>query len=574
MLNNKLILLILVSCFLIIPSSAETFEAQTFRTLPKPPGTLEVMPIITGIEITGNMIVPEKNIMDVVFSRVGDSLVQEKIRGDMKAIYALGDFSDVSITFEAEAGGTKVIFEVAENPRINKIIFEGNTVYSTAELEALISTKAGDLLNYKNLQDDIAKINAKYKDDGYMLARVIDVETNEKTGVLRFKIIEGVVESITLEGNDGTQDYVILRELKTKAGSVLNEKTLKSDLRRIFNLGFFSEVSPIFEPGSTKDKIIIILNIKETRTSTINFGGGYGKREGWFGFVDLSINNLMGTAQGLMIRGQSGQELSTYQFKYTNPWMLPDRLGDHASFTFRRWLTIGRDIYLTEQDAVYNGWDMSLGKPLWGDDYKIAWTLGSEVVTPHGDSTFEAYQSDTIGVTFSYDTRDFWLNPTEGRYYSLSLKQGWKHSNGTSEFFKIGWDINNYVPFFDKTQVLATHIGTGLGFGDIPVGEEYWAGGANSVRGYYASDARRGRKKLIFNIEYRLNFSDMFQGVFFYDWGNAWDDGAPDFSQFISGWGPGIRVNTPLGPIRLDYGVPGGRAFSEGIMHFSIGQAF
>ena len=274
-----------------------------------------------------------------------------------------------------------------------------------------------------------------------------------------------------------------------------------------------------------------------------------------------------------MIRGQSGQELSTYQFKYTNPWFIPDRLGDHASFTFRRWLTIGRDIYLTEQNAVYNGWDMSLGKPLWGD-YKIAWTIGSEVVTPHGDSTFESYQSDTIGVTFSYDTRDFWLNPTEGRYYSLSLKQGWKHASGTTASFKLGWDINHYVPFFDKTQVLASHIGSGLGFGDIPVGEEYWAGGANTVRGYYASGARRGRKKLLFNVEYRLNFSDLFQGVFFYDWGNAWNDGAPDFNQFISGWGPGIRVNTPLGPIRLDYGVPGGRTFSEGIMHFSIGQAF
>ncbi|MBU1867467.1 MAG: BamA/TamA family outer membrane protein, partial [Candidatus Margulisbacteria bacterium] len=106
------------------------------------------------------------------------------------------------------------------------------------------------------------------------------------------------------------------------------------------------------------------------------------------------------------------------------------------------------------------------------------------------------------------------------------------------------------------------------------IGELYWAGGANTVRGYYPSEAHKGTLKIILNAEYRLNFSDMFQGVFFYDWGNAWSGDAPDTANFLSGWGPGMRINTPLGPIRLDYGVPAGKTFSEGIMHFSIGQAF
>jgi outer membrane protein insertion porin family len=547
-------------------------EAQTFREIPDKIGTVEVSPFITGIEVQGNLLTPDKQVMDVVFSRIGDSLLQEKIRGDIKAIYALGYFSDVSVDFVPHAGGTKVVFEVAENPILLEIVVAGNTVYTTAEILALLSTKRGNILNYKTLQEDIERINSHYKDNGYVLARVIDVDTDQINSVLRIKVIEGVVESIALEGNDSTQDYVILRELKTKPGSILNEQILKKDLRRVFNLGFFSEVNPNFEPGSAPDKVIIILKIKESRTSTINFGGGYGEREGWFGFVDLSINNLMGTAQGLLIRGQSGSELSTYQFKYTNPWFMPERFGDHTSFTFRRWLTIGRDIYLTEQNARYNGFDVSVGKPLW-EDYNISWTLGSELVSPHGDSSFEAYQSDTIGLTFSYDTRDFWLNPTEGRFYSLSLKQGWKHAAATTGFFKIGWDINHYYPVAEN-QVLAFHIGAGIGFDDIPIGEEYWAGGANTVRGYYASDAKRGKRKLILNGEYRLNFSELFQGVFFYDWGNAWNDGPPQFNDFVSGWGPGIRINTPLGPIRLDWGVPKGKTFGEGIMHFSIGQAF
>lgn len=561
--------LIIVSWLLVIPS-----DAQTFRTLPDRIGTVEVSPVITDIEIQGNAKISEREIMDVVFSRIGDSLLQEKIRGDMKAIYALGYFSDVSVNFEAHAGGTRIIFEVVENPVIEEIIIEGNTVYSTKEIISLILTKKGEIINFKNLQEDIDKINSHYKENGYMLARIVDVETDEDKNILRFKIIEGIVEAITLEGNETTKDYVILRELETKPGSVLNEKTLKKDLRRVFNLGFFSEVSPNFEPGSAPDKVVIFLKIKETRSSTINFGGGYGEREGWFGFADLSINNLMGTAQGILIRGQVGKQLSTYQFKYYNPWFLPERFGERTSLTFRKWYTIGRDIYqLTEQNAIYNGFDVSVGKPLF-EYYKIAWTVGSELVNPYDTSTFESYQSNTIGLTLSYDTRDFWLNPTEGRFYSFSLKQGWKQAiNGTTGFFKLGSDLNHYYTIVEN-QVLAMHGGAGIGFDDIPIGEEYWAGGANTVRGFYPSESKRGKRKLIANIEYRLNFSDLFQGVFFYDWGNAWNQGAPVFGDFISGWGPGVRINTPLGPIRLDYGVAGGKSFGEGIMHFSIGQAF
>ena len=207
-------------------------------------------------------------------------------------------------------------------------------------------------------------------------------------------------------------------------------------------------------------------------------------------------------------------------------------------------------------------------------DFKTAWTFGTENAYPYQTSTFEAYSSRSIGFTLSYDTRDFWLNPTEGRYYSFNVKRGWKYTTVGTNFFKLGMDLNHYSPIVEKQQILASHIGAGIGFEDIPIGEKYWAGGANTIRGYYPSQARTGKRKFLFNIEYRLNFSDMFQGVFFYDWGNAWDTGAPDPADFISGWGPGVRINTPLGPIRLDYGVPGNGSFSEGIMHFSIGQAF
>lgn len=552
--------------------TVESSPANKFMRFPKKETKIETRAKITDIDIWGNYYVDSKPIIDAIFSRVGETLVPAKIKADLKAIYALGYFSDVTSEFEDHQDGTRVIFKVIENPALRTIRVHNNTAISTKEIRSVMKNQSGKILNFKHLQADIQSINALYKEKGYTLARVANVDTDAKNHVLHIYVIEGIIESIVLEGNKNTKDYVVLRELHSKPGSVFNEKVLSKDLKRVFNLGYFSELNPVFEPGSTKEKIVMILKIKESRTSTINFGGGYGEAEGWFGFIDLSVNNLFGTARNILIRGQTGQELQTYQFKYTDPWFLPNQLGPRSGFSARRWFTVGTDIYMADEDKVRNGWDLSLTKQL-RENFNITYTLGSEKVDPYNAATFEAYIQDTVGVTFSYDTRDFWLNPSAGALYSLSLKEGWKHTSYTSGFFKIGVDFNQYIPIVEG-QTFAAHVGSGAGFGDVPEGELYWAGGANTIRGYYPTDARTGRKKFILNLEHRVTFNDVFQGVLFIDWGNAWNDGYLVPSDFITGWGPGIRLTTPLGPIRLDYGVPSGQNFGEGIIHFSIGQAF
>jgi outer membrane protein insertion porin family len=552
-----------------------------------PPRKVEVGPIVTAIEIRGSRTLTESDIMDAVFSRIGDVLIEEKVSSDVKAIYALGYFEDVSASFESFAKGTRIIFNVIENPVLAGISFEGNSVFGPKDLSSLMKTKVGEILNFKTLQEDISAINDHYKKNGYVLARVADVSTDPKTNILKIKMIEGVIESIALDGNSATRDYVILREIDTKPGDVLNEKSLAKDLRRVFNLGFFSELNPDFEPGSSPEKIVLVLKIKEAKTNTVNFGGGYGEREGWFGFVDTSLNNLFGTGHGTMVRAQWGSTLTTYQLKYYYPWFMTDYLGPRTSMTYRVWNTAGPDIYGNEiRDAMRVGWDIALSRPF-REYFSHSLSFGSETVLPREDSTitdavtFEPYVSDFVGYSISYDTRDFWMNPSEGKFYTVSVRKGWKKTNVTTNYTKLGLDMNEFIKLA-PSQVLALHMGAGVGYGDIPLGELYWCGGANTVRGYFPSEAVLGTRKLIFNMEYRYTFNEIFQGVAFYDFGNAWGEvldssatgGAPDFSRFLSGRGMGLRLNTPLGPIRLDYGIGDSRAFGEGIVHFSIGQAF
>lgn len=560
--------------------------AETKVTLP--PKKIEVGPIVTAIEVRGNKAVTEGTIMDAVFSRIGEGLIEEKVSSDVKAIYAMGYFEDVSASFESFAKGTRIIFNVIENPVIGAVSFEGNSVYTSDDLSSHMKTKTGETLNFKTLQDDIQAINDLYHKNGYSIARVADVSTDPKTKTLKIKIIEGVIESIALDGNLATRDYVILREIDTKPGDILNEKLLSKDLRRVFNLGFFSELTPNFEPGSSPEKIVLVLKMKEAKTNTINFGGGYGEREGWFGFVDTSLNNLFGTGHGTMVRAQWGTTITTYQLKYYYPWFMTDYFGPRTSMTYRVWNSSGPDVYGNEvQDALRIGWDVALSRPF-AEYFSHSLLLGSETAIPIEDSTvtnavsFEQYSSDFIGYNISYDTRDFWMNPTEGLFHTISIKKGWKKTNNvTTNYTKLGLDLNDFIKL-GVNQVLALHMGTGAGYGDIPLGELYWCGGANTVRGYFPSEALLGVRKLIFNLEYRYTFNEMFQGVAFYDFGNAWGEvldgsatgSAPDFSQFMSGRGMGLRLNTPMGPIRLDYGIGDSRAFGEGVVHFSIGQAF
>lgn len=583
-------LLVISFCVLMAHLPSYAVLIGTTEVTPKitlPAKKIEVGPIVTAVEIRGNREVTETQIMDSVFSRIGDILIEEKVASDIKAIYAMGYFEDVFTSFESYAKGTRIIFNVVENPKLVAISFEGNSVYGAKELTPFMKTKVGEILNFKTLQEDIQNINDYYHKNGYSLARIADVSADPKTGILHIKIVEGIIESIALDGNEVTRDYVILREIDTRPGDVLNEKSLSKDLRRVFNLGFFSEITPNFEPGSAPEKIILVLKIKETKTNTVNFGGGFGEREGWFGFVDLSLNNLFGTGHGTMIRSQWGTNLTTYQVKYYYPWFMTDVFGPRTSMTYRVWNTAGPDIYGNEiRDALRIGWDMGLTRPF-RENFSHTLTFGSETVIPRENSavtnavTFEQYMSDFVGYSVAYDTRDFWMNPTEGKFYTMSIRRGWKKTDVITNYTKLGLDLNEFINL-GAHQVLALHMGTGAGYGDIPLGELYWCGSANTVRGYWPDQAVLGVRKLIFNIEYRYTFNEIVQAVVFYDFGNAWGQvvngtdiaAGPDFSQFLSGRGFGIRLNTPLGPIRLDYGIPDSKNFGDGIVQFSIGHAF
>ncbi len=187
----------------------------------------------------------------------------------------------------------------------------------------------------------------------------------------------------------------------------------------------------------------------------------------------------------------------------------------------------------------------------------------------------------SLTIGHSVDTRNIRTKPTAGSYTDLSVEYAGKAVGGEVEFQKLTGERRLYKRVASRGDVLAARLMLGTSFGDMPLFESYSVGGVNTLRGY-EEDRYRGEKMALLNVEYRRPLSDKLQVVGFVDVGSAYGGEFPtvmpgfsipaEDTEFEShvGVGIGLRVDTPIGPIRLDFGF--GEDGSQA--HFSFGQMF
>ena len=287
--------------------------------------------ILRSIEIRGLNSISEQSIRNELSVFKGDELDPFTINRNLKRIEGMGYFDSVDSELLDFEGGKKWVITVKENPIIENIAVTGNESLPLDDILSALKTEKGKIFNYSVIREDVQIIEGLYKDQGFLFTKIkkVDLPTY-KTKTLTFDIQETSYGEISVSGNTKTKDYVILREIEFDKEKKVNEKEIKNNLAKIYNLNYFSEVVPDIVPSeSTKNAYDIIINVKEKSTDSINFGGGWGQRSGGFLYSDLNINNLLGTGQLIALKGQWGSNLQTYQFKYHNPWMF----GKRKSFT-------------------------------------------------------------------------------------------------------------------------------------------------------------------------------------------------------------------------------------------------
>lgn len=552
--------------------------------------------VVTSVAVTGNNAVTKKSIMEVVKVTPGEVVTTEKIKQDMQAIYEMGYFFDVISNFNEVPEGVQLTYTVMENPVLQDIIITGNTKVTVDKLNSLLTVTKGSILNSKVLNDNMRAIEGYYHDEGYILTKVSDVAVSPG-GVLTVTINEGMLEAIEIKGNEKTKDYVITREMKLKPNQPFNVKDAKRSMQKIYNLGYFEDVNMKLNPGKEPNAIVFETTVVEQKTGTFSIGAGYSADDGMIGIFEVGDNNFRGTGDKVKLHWEFGGNASNrnYEVSYTRPWL--DAKQTSLSFSVYDMTNEYSDYDDNgDTEATYDkqrkGFDITLGRPQ-GEYVQNYITLKnrkdtyaeyvsgidySGVSTDADTTTFMAanptYLADNFGLTRSislmrvYDSRDNVFSPTEGKRIALTAEFAGKSLGGDFDYNKYTAEARSYIKV-GHAQTVALRGMVGYADGNMPESGQFAVGGSDTLRGY-RDDQFKGDKMLAATAEYRFPVASKIEGVVFTDIGKAWDGEGYKLNDLEASIGVGVRVSTPIGPIRLDYaqGGQGGRT------HFSFGGQF
>lgn len=522
--------------------------------------------IITGLEVEGNQRITTEEILEVLETGIGSPLDEEILKADLQRIYDLGYFQDVSVSFEVYLGGLKAIFEVVEYPVIKDIIIEGVQSYSEEEFLSLLGIEKGEVLNHNKILEGRREIERVYQEAGYILAMFTDLNISEE-GILKVKFNEGYINDIIIKGNEKTRDFVILRELEFAPGDVLNMNILQNSFQNLVRLNLFAEFNPYLERVSIWENTAnIIIEVVEGKTGLLGAGVTYSTKDGWLGFVDIQERNLLGNGQTLGFQWQFGG-ITNYSLNFYEPWLL----GTRTSFGIGIYDRTSKGINV---DKVHRrGGNILLGHNLINEwDGMIKYSVENYKEFNDSDVSLADYESVLRSLTLQVDrdTTNHPFNPTGGAIDIFSVEYAGNFLGGTEDFVKYNLDMRRFYPGFKSNQAWGIRLKVGKGEGNLEK-RQYHLGGSESLRGYKSLEFS-GDSLLLLNLEYRLPIADNFTAVVFADAGNVWDKGESiSLGDLKYSIGAGLRMNTPIGQLRLDYG------FNEdgsGQPHFSIGHTF
>lgn len=546
---------------------------------------------IVSIDVVGTDKIAKDDVLKVLTIKAGDKFNEKNIEQDRSNIYNTGYFYDNYPSYEVVPEGVKITYHVMENPILRSVEIIGNSVYSTNKIEDMLNVKEGEILNIRQLNTDLANIEASYRQDGYILAKLKDISIDE-SGNLSLTFNEGILEGYVVKGNDKTKDYVITREMRIKPGEVFDAKKARRSMQRVYNLGFFEDVSVKILPGQQdSNNIIMELTVIEKRTGSFGIGAGYSSEDGLLGMISVGDTNFRGTGDSVKAMyefgGEDGDD-SGYSISYTKPW-LDDK---ETTGTFRIYdRKFEYDDYnnygdlIETYDKKNKGYELSFGRPM--DEYTtnyLGFKINETEYRSHEDGPYDRHDKtewldNNFGETRSiiasqvHDTRDNIFYPTEGTRTSLSVE--YAGLGGDFDYTKFTGSAQRYYKV-GHAQVIALRGSVGYANEDLPEAALFEVGGQTSVRGYRDGQFI-GNKMVMGTLEYRFPVANKIQGALFTDVGDAWGgknwgdwSSIEDDLNLHASVGLGVQMQTPIGALRLDYGwgEDGGR------VHFNVGGNF
>ncbi|MEM6451259.1 MAG: BamA/TamA family outer membrane protein [Cyanobacteria bacterium P01_D01_bin.105] len=570
-------------------------------------------------------------LIDAVYNAAGTvpgrTTTRSQLQEDINSIFGTGFFSNVRAEPEDTPIGVKVTFFVEPNPILTNVDVRNRQVLPDDVVDEIFSAQYGQILNIRDFQNGVLDLNDWYQENGYVLAQVTASPQISDDGIVTLIVAEGEIEAIEvryidadgeLTDEDGnpiggrTKPYIVTREFDTQPGDVFEESAIQQDIGQVFGLGIFEDIRLSLDPGDEDPrKVKVIVNIAERDTGSIGASLGFNLRGDLFGQLSYNEDNFRGRNQKLRTEGRvttRGDFL--FDINFTDPWIQGDpyRTSYTTSLFNRRSTSLIFDNGPIEVDLPNGdtprinrfGTGISFSRPLedglslsLGAQYeRVALLDAGGSVTPRDElgnllTADESGRDDLFTVRFGavLDNRNNPSLPTSGNIIRLGTEQAIPIGNGSLAFNKIRGSYSQYVPvnFFgrnDSRETLAFNLQGGTTIGSIPPYEAFPLGGGNSVRGFEEGAVGSGRSFALGTVEYRFPlFSEFLNGALFADYGTdlGSGDSVPGDPAGVRGkpgdgfgYGAGVRVQTPLGALRLDYGLS-----EEGSrFHFGFGERF
>ncbi|MGK7879025.1 MAG: BamA/TamA family outer membrane protein [Crocosphaera sp.] len=433
-------------------------------------------------------------------------------------------------------------------------------------------------------------------------------------------------EDEPLEGR--TRDFIVTREMQLKPGTVFNRRTAQFDLQRIFGLGLFEDVRVSFSPGEDPREVIVNVDVVEGNTGSLAAGTGISSSSGLFGTISYQEQNLGGNGQTIGGEVQVGERELLLDVSFTDPWIGGDPFRTAYTVNGFRRRTISL-VFDGDDSSIrtLNGFDsprvirtgggVSFARPIADDPFtKPDWRLTAgvnyqrvQIENADGDiaplsaplngfpeqplAFSDSGRDDLLTLSFAaaQDFRNNPLRPTSGYVLRLGLEQTLPVGSGSVMFTRLRGNYSYFLPlnlidlgFIEddqpKPQALAFNIQAGTVLEDLPPYEAFVIGGSNSVRGYAEGEVGNGRSYFQATAEYRFPIIPAVGAALFVDYGTTIKSqrsvrGIPGVVRQLPsdgyGYGLGVRIQSPVGPIRVDYGI---NNEGDSRIHFGIGERF
>ncbi len=498
--------------------------------------------------------------------------------------------------------GVTYVCEEGRISRIKSLNIYGNSALNVEDLMLKMKLSSGAPYSPSLAEQDRQSLIFTYNDIGYLQAQVlVRTGTPDDTSSypVEFQIQEGtqtLVDRIFILGNERTRSSVIDKRIKLKSNQPLSLSKLLQTQQALYSLGVFDQVRVAPQnPESVAPYQDVVIRLEESRRYTLRYGFGYQEREKVRGTLEFSDLNFFGMGQraDFRLRGSSIEQQALFNLR--QPQFRPLQVDSFFTFSILQRRDVSFD---SRRFNLSYQFSRPFNAHAWGMfryNFKNVRLSNLQVKSTELDRDDSPRNLSTFSVAWISDTRDDYLDPTKGFFSSTDLGVTTKLL-GNNDYFSF-FSQNSYYHRLPKSLLMAgsIRIGSAHPFGGdlyLPISERFFSGGASSLRGFETDFAGPldpetykpigGNALVTGSLEIRVPLFRFLHLAGFYDTGNVFSNiSGVHFTDFSHTGGLGLRIKTPFGPLRADYGynlnLPDDlrkRGFDRGNLFITIGPPF